>query len=139
MDTLNQSYGFLLGKTLQQMEGKFAGALAPLNIDARQYGVLLFIKENPNSSQKTIADRLQIDRTTMVSHVDHLETLDFVERIKNPSDRRAYSLLITEKGSNVLESCWSLLQNTESEFLSPLNEHEKQILKRILMKIWSSI
>lgn len=69
------------------MEGKFADALSPINIDARQHGVLLFIKENPNSSQKTISERLQIDRTTMVSHVDHLETLYFVERTKNPCNR----------------------------------------------------
>lgn len=139
LDKLNHSYGFLLGKALQQMEGKFADALSPINIDARQYGILLFIKENSNSSQKTISEKLQIDRTTMVSHVDHLETLNFVERTKNPYDRRAYSLVITEKGSDVLESCWSLLQDTELEVLSPLTEQEKQTLKKALLKVWNSI
>ncbi|MFD2046577.1 MarR family winged helix-turn-helix transcriptional regulator [Ornithinibacillus salinisoli] len=139
MNKLSQSYGFLFGKVLQQMENKFAETLTPFNIDARQYGVLLFIMENPYSSQKDISERLQIDRTTMVSHVDHLETLGFVERTKNPNDRRAYSLMITEKGNNVLETCWGLLTNTESEVLSPLNKQEKHILKDILIKIWSSL
>src|SRR5699024_1202620 len=134
LNKLNHSYGFLLGKALQQMEGKFADALSPINIDARQYGVLLFIKENPNSSQKTISERLQIDRTSMVSHVDHLESLNFVERTKNPYDRRAYSLVITEKGCDVSESCWSFLQNIELEVLSPLTEQEKETLKKSLLK-----
>lgn len=139
MKKLSQSYGFLFGKVLQQMENKFAKTLTPFNIDARQYGVLLFIQENPYSSQKEISEKLQIDRTTMVSHVDHLETLGFVKRTKNPNDRRAYSLMITEKGTSVLESCWEFLGNTELEVLTPLNGQERQLLKDILIKIWSSL
>ncbi|MCM3155393.1 MarR family transcriptional regulator [Priestia megaterium] len=139
MNKWNQSYGFLLGKALQQMEQKFAEGLAPFNINSRQYGVLLFIEENPYSSQKDISDNLQIDRTTMVSHIDHLETLGFVERTKNPNDRRSYSLLITEKGKEVLNSRWEFLIDVESEVLTPLNQQERQLLKGFLIKIWKSL
>jgi DNA-binding MarR family transcriptional regulator len=135
----NQSYGFLLGKALQQMEQKFAEGLAPFNINSRQYGVLLFIEENPYSSQKDISDNLQIDRTTMVSHIDHLEMLRFVERTKNPNDRRSYSLLITEKGKEVLNSRWEFLTDVESEVLTPLNPQERQLLKDFLIRIWKSL
>ncbi|MEN3156492.1 MULTISPECIES: MarR family winged helix-turn-helix transcriptional regulator [Priestia] len=139
MNKWNQSYGFLLGKALQQMEQKFAEGLAPFNINSRQYGVLLFIEENPYSSQKDISDNLQIDRTTMVSHIDHLETLRFVERTKNPNDRRSYSLLITEKGKEVLNSRWEFLTDVESEVLTPLNQQERQLLKGFLIRIWKSL
>lgn len=139
MGKLNDPYVFLLGKALQQMEKKFANSLSPIHLDARQYGVHLYIQKNPNSSQKIISQRLQIDRTTMVGHVDHLETLNFVKRIKNPNDRRAYNLAITEKGNEILASGWSLLQNSELEVLSALTEQEKQTLKETLLKIWKSI
>ncbi|KYG30808.1 MarR family winged helix-turn-helix transcriptional regulator [Priestia endophytica] len=139
MNKWNQSYGFLLGKALQQMENKFAEGLVPFNINSRQYGVLLFIEENPYSSQKDISDNLQIDRTTMVSHIDHLETLGFVERTKNPNDRRSYSLLITEKGKEVLRSRWEFLTDVESEVLTPLNQQEIQLLKDFLIRIWKSL
>lgn len=75
----------------------------------------------------------------MVNHIDHLETLGCVERTKNPNDRRAYSLLITEKGNEVLDSCRDFLIDAESEVLSVLNEQEKQVFKEVLMKIWSSL
>ena len=139
MEKWNQSYGCLLGKVLQQMETKFAEGLAPYKINARQYGVLLFIKENPYSSQKDISENLQIDRTTMVSHIDHLETLGFVERTRNPNDRRSYSLLITPKGTQVLDSRWEFLIKTELEVLTPLSNQEKQLLKELLVKIWSTL
>ncbi|MDQ7862725.1 MarR family transcriptional regulator [Peribacillus frigoritolerans] len=121
------------------MESKFAEGLIPFDINSRQYGVLLFIQENPYSSQKDISESLQIDRTTMVSHIDHLETLGFVERTRNPNDRRSYSLLITEKGNDVLESRWEFLTNVESEVLAPLNQQERLLFKDFLVKIWSSL
>lgn len=139
MHKWSQSYGFLLGKVLQQMENKFAEGLIPFNINARQYGVLLFIQENPYSSQKDISENLQIDRTTMVSHIDHLESLGFVERTKNPNDRRSYSLMITEKGNDVLDSRWEFLNNIELGVLAPLNLQEKQLLKDLLVKVWKSL
>jgi len=108
------------------------------NINARQYGILLFIEGNPYSSQKDISENLQIDRT-MVSHIDHLETLEFVERTKNPNDRRSHSLMITTKGKEVLDSCWEFLSNVESKFLTPLNQQEKQLLKEFSVKIWVSL
>ena len=139
MNRWNQSYGFLLGKALQQMENKFSEGLLPFNINSRQYGVLLFIEENPYSSQKDISENLQIDRTTMVSHIDHLETLGLVERTKNPNDRRSYSLLITEKGKEVLNSRWEFLTHIESEVLAPLDQQERQLLKDFLIRIWKSL
>lgn len=139
MERLTQSYGFLFGKVMQQMEKKFAEALTPFNINARQYGILLFISESPYSSQKVVAEKMQVDRTTMVSHIDHLETLNFVKRTKSQTDRRAYGLIITEKGKEVLESCWGFLVNTELEVLSPLNKNEIQSLKQLLKKTWSSL
>ncbi|MGJ3197228.1 MarR family winged helix-turn-helix transcriptional regulator [Peribacillus frigoritolerans] len=139
MNKWNQSYGFLLGKALQQMESKFAEGLIPFDINSRQYGVLLFVQENPYSSQKDISENLQIDRTTMVSHIDHLETLGFVERTRNPNDRRSYSLLITEKGNDVLDSRWEFLTNVESEVLAPLNQQERELLKGFLVKIWRTL
>ena len=139
LEKCNNSYGFLLGKVLQQMENQFATGLVDFNINARQYGVLLFIEDNPYSSQKDISENLQIDRTTMVSHIDHLENIGFVERTKNLNDRRSYSLMITGKGKEVLDSRWEFLADVESEVLTPLNQQEKLLLKEFLIKIWSSL
>ena len=139
MEKWNQSYGFLLGKVLQKMETKFVEGLSPFEVNARQYGVLLFIEGNPYSSQKDISENLQIDRTTMVSHIDHLEGLGYVERTRNPNDRRSYSLLITAKGKDVLDSRWEFLIHTELEVLSPLSDQEKQLLKELLIKIWITL
>ena len=75
----------------------------------------------------------------MVSHIDHLENSGFVERTRNPNDRRSYSLLLTSKGNDVLESRWEFLINTELEVLAPLNHKERKLLKDLLVRIWSTL
>nr|WP_257985634.1 MULTISPECIES: MarR family transcriptional regulator [Bacillus] len=108
-------------------------------MNARQYGVLIKVNEMPNSSQKEIAEELKIDRTTMVDHVDHLESLKYIARVKNPEDRRSYCLSITEKGKQTLDKCWEILQQSEQNVLAALDNEEKALFKRYLKKILKGV
>ncbi|MFD3449333.1 MarR family winged helix-turn-helix transcriptional regulator [Microbacteriaceae bacterium 4G12] len=132
------SYGFLTGKVEQLLELDFAKKLTPYDIHAKQYGVLIKIDEKPNLSQKEIADELQIDRTTMVDFIDHLESLNYLMRTKNPQDRRSYCITITPRGKEVLEACWKLLIQSEMEILSALDQEEQLFFKACLLKIFKN-
>lgn len=138
MSRIFKSYGFITGKVEQLFEMAFSKELAPYDINVKQYGVLIKIDENPNSSQKEIAEELKIDRTTMVSFVDHLEALKYLTRIKNPEDRRSYCLTITEKGKQILEDCWDALEQSEGKIISPLSDQEALFLKELLIKIFKN-
>lgn len=102
-------------------------------------GFFYLLMETRTHLKKIYLKNLQIDRTTMVSHIDHLESLGFVKRTRNPKDRRSYSLLITPNGNDVLDSCWEFLINTELEVLAPLDHQERILLKDFLIKIWSAL
>ncbi|MFJ7951442.1 MarR family winged helix-turn-helix transcriptional regulator [Lysinibacillus sp. NPDC096418] len=135
MSRIFKSYGFMTGKVEQLFELEFAEKLKPFNINAKQYGVLIKIDEKPHLSQKEVAAELKIDRTTMVSFIDHLEALKYLTRTKNPKDRRSYSLTITVQGKQILESCWGLMEQSERKILSSLSNEEADMLGGILMKI----
>ncbi|MFF5994892.1 MarR family transcriptional regulator [Lysinibacillus sp. KU-BSD001] len=138
MSRIFKSYGFITGKVEQLFEMEFSQKLTPYDINVKQYGVLIKIDEKPNSSQKEIADELKIDRTTMVSFIDHLEALKYLTRTKNPQDRRSYCLTITDKGKQILEDCWSTLEQSEKKILSPLSDQEARLLKDLLIKIFKN-
>ncbi|HDX9580458.1 TPA: MarR family transcriptional regulator [Bacillus pseudomycoides] len=135
MSRILDSYGFLTGKVEQLLELDLIERLKSYDINARQYGVLIKTNEKPNLSQKEIADELKIDRTTMVDFIDHLESLQYVNRIKNPKDRRSYCIQITNKGQEVLENCWGLLTQSEMKILSSLTKEEQLFFKTCLLKI----
>jgi hypothetical protein len=62
-------------------------ALAPFGIDPREPGILLVIASHEPGSQQQAAQRLGIDRTSMVARIDALEDKDLVTRQPHAKDR----------------------------------------------------
>lgn len=138
MKTLLDSYGFLIGKTLQLLEDDFGAELKAYEMDSRQYGLLVKVYEKPNMSQIQIAQELKIDRTTMAERAEQLETLNYITRVKSPQDKRTYCLNISTQGREILEKCWELLDQSQDKILSPLSGEEKEQFKQSLLKIYTT-
>ena len=51
-------------------------------------------------SQQRLGERTALDRTTVVAIVDGLEEAGYVERRRDPDDRRAYALEVTPRAGN---------------------------------------
>lgn len=136
---IQDSYGFLLAKVEEEMEALFTECLRKLHITAPQFGILQHIEQYPNASQIQVSEALFIDRTTMVAHVDHLEKIDLIKRVRNPNDRRSFGLTVTEYGVSALKKGRKQLNKTENSVLSVLDQDEKGHLKSILKKVWNSI
>jgi DNA-binding MarR family transcriptional regulator len=109
--------------------------LEPLGLDVRQYGTLMVLGSEGPLSQQTVGELLPCDRTTMVSLVDALEAKGYVERRRNPVDRRAYALQITPKGRRVVGRASELMEGAEGELLDRLSETERRRLKQLLRKL----
>lgn len=138
MRKLLDSYGFLIGKTLQLLEDDFGNELELFEMDSRQYGLLVKVYEKPNMSQIQIAQELKIDRTTMAERAEQLEALNYITRVKNPQDKRTYCLNISTQGIAILEKCWELLDRSQDKILSPLSGEEKEQFKHHLLKIYTT-
>jgi DNA-binding MarR family transcriptional regulator len=76
-----------------------------------------------------------INRTTMVSLIDHLEGLGLVQRRRDPNDRRAYILHLTEKGAATLEQAKVLHREAEARCLQPLSPGEQKLLRNLLVRL----
>jgi DNA-binding MarR family transcriptional regulator len=94
------------------------------------------VQEGP-LSQQSLGAKQGIDRTTMVAVVDELERSGLVERRRDPSDRRAYSLHATAKGHRVLGRAGEAAKRAEAEFLSPLPPADRRRLKQLLRALLS--
>ena len=112
-----------------------AMTLAPLGIDGRHYGVLAVLSELGPVSQQTLADILAVDRSTMVAFVDELEQRGYVRRGRNPSDRRAYAIELTDAGATMQREAAELLEGCERHYLDPLTAAERQTLLELLARL----
>ncbi|SEG31813.1 DNA-binding transcriptional regulator, MarR family [Nonomuraea solani] len=127
--------GYLLkhaGLRLGELTGP---ALEPYGIDGREFAVLSVLGAREPLSQLEAAQRLGIDRTTMVAMVDALERKGLVGRRPHPGDRRKNIVEPTERGREVLGAATRAVEEAEEAFLAVLPDQDAQRLREALDRL----
>src|SRR5262245_18714898 len=83
-------FGALLHRLGQRLHEELERTLEPLHFAPQHYLVLFNLSRYGPRSQLSLGGCAAINRTTMVSLIDHLEGLGLVQRRRDPNDRRAY-------------------------------------------------
>jgi DNA-binding MarR family transcriptional regulator len=110
-------------------------ALAPFDIHARDLGVLLAIDSIEPASQQQIAQRMGVDRTTMVALIDALEAKGIIARRPDTEDRRRNVVELTPAGRDILRQAIAASDKAEAELLSPLSPEESEQLRALLARV----
>jgi DNA-binding MarR family transcriptional regulator len=131
-DELAGRLGYLLKHVQQRLVRAAAPAMAPFGIDGRELAVLTVLAAGAPLSQQEAADRLGIDRTTMVAHVDGLEAKGMVGRHRSAEDRRRNIVQLTAAGRDCLRGATQARDEVEREFLAPLGEQRASEFVRAL-------
>jgi DNA-binding MarR family transcriptional regulator len=121
-DVLAERLGYLLKHAQQRLVQAAGPAMAPFGIDGRELAVLTLLAAGVPLSQQEAADRLRVDRTTMVSLIDALEAKGLVERRRSPGDRRKNIIDLTEAGQQCLRRATTARDKVDREFLAPLGD-----------------
>ncbi len=134
-DNLVPFIGFLISKAAQAIVANVDESLASFGITSRHYGIMIVLNQQAGLPQIAIAEKLRIDRTTMVKLVDVLEKEGFVERHRDPNDRRAYALSLSATGQKMLPKLTETVINEEKTALSKLSQDEVRTLFKLLVKL----
>jgi DNA-binding MarR family transcriptional regulator len=126
---------FLLARVGMTIKLRAIGDLEQEGFSIYQYSVLALLSEEPRTSQATIADALNIDRSQLVSVLDDLEERGLVERRRDPSDRRRHTVSLTKEGKRQLGRLRSIVKRIEDSFLEGVGERERAALHDTLLKI----
>jgi DNA-binding MarR family transcriptional regulator len=126
--------GFLLARAGMRGKDLLNQRLHGHGIHVRHYAVLAMLMENP-AAQVAMADRLCIDRTSMVALLDELEARGYVRRTTNPQDRRMHVVQITAEGEALVRAGEQCARQAETELMASLTAGEKEDLHRILLKM----
>jgi len=132
---IEESLGFKLAKASQRMFELFQNYLIQGDITSKQIGAMLIIREHLELTQKEIALIQRIDQTTIGHIIDQLEGKQLVMRVKHPTDRRAYFLVLTDAGEKLVSSLWKDMKQCEDVFLQKLDRYEIVQLFKLLDKI----
>lgn len=132
---VSRRLGYLFKHAQERMAELNAEALAPFGIDARELGILLVIADHEPGSQQQAAQRLGIDRTSMVARLDSLEDKGLVTRRPHAADRRRNVVELTGAGRDTVRRAAAASERAEAALMAPLSEQEGEALRRALQAI----
>jgi DNA-binding MarR family transcriptional regulator len=130
-----RSVGFTLSTSGYAVARRFRQVLAPVGLEPREFALLRAVSLSEGSSQQAIGERLQIPASRMVAFVDALEARGLLERRRNPADRRARALHLTEEGRLLLGRAFVLAVEHERDLCAELSEAERKQLLDLLQRI----
>lgn len=94
---------------------------------------LMVIYENEGTSLKELSEEMFVDKALTTRVVRSLITNGFIVDMNEGS--REYSLYLTEKGKDAVESIGGAIDGAWEELLKDLTEEERETLARIHSKI----
>jgi MarR family transcriptional regulator, lower aerobic nicotinate degradation pathway regulator len=132
---LVDSTGFLLGRLGVAMKTTTMDAFERAGYNAYLYAILALLDEGARTTQSAVAEALQYDPSQLVAHLDRLEAGGFIERRRDPKDRRRQMVSLTPAGRKQLAAFRTLVHQLEDEFLAALDDGERAALHELLLKI----
>lgn len=136
---LMRSLGFVLGDTSRLIRKRFDLRARELGLTRAQWRVLARLRRREGINQRDLAEILEIENITLTRHIDRLEEKGFVERRRDPADRRAWNLYLNDKVQPILDRMRELSAITRGEALRGFSEAETEKLIDQLLRIKSNI
>src|ERR1700749_1834072 len=133
--TVSRRLAYLFKHGGRLMADLHVAALSPLDIHARDLGVLLAIDRSGPASQQQIAEGLGVDPTTMVALIDALEAKGILFRRPDAEDRGRNVVELTSSGKTVLRKATAASDKAEATLLDPLSPEEGEQLRDLLARI----
>lgn len=100
------------------------------------YGVLRAINGAGRPvSQREVSEIVGVDPSDVVGLVDTLEAAAFVERRRDPSDRRRHALHLTADGREAVVRFERVAAEAHDEVLSVLSPDERRRLEHLITKV----
>jgi len=101
-------------------------------VTSPQFAVLYALRAEKNIDQKTLGERVSLDRSTTAEVVARLKTRGLVQRIRDPKDARRNLLRLTPAGLRTTERLIPRAARMNRLLVSVLSECEQAELLRML-------
>ena len=131
---LSDATGYLIAHAYHSMRREGLARLAPLGVEMRQVAVLAIIAEE-STSQQRIAARLMVTAPVVVDLLDELSDAGFVERSRDPGDRRANAVALSSAGRATLDAALAVYGQMQAEVVQRVGRRGDADLRRLLRKL----
>lgn len=129
---MSDSLGFLLSDVSRLMRRRFDERARQVGATRAQWRTLVTLSRNEGLNQGALADLLEVEPITLCRMIDRLEESGLVERRRDPADRRAWQLFLTDKSKPMLADLKAMGDELIEQVLTGIDAHQRILLGRSL-------
>ncbi len=99
---MTDSLGFLISDVSRLLRKRFDERARLIGVTRQQWRTLSVLKRHEGSNQGMLAELLEVEPITLGRMIDRLEEAGWVERRRDPGDRRVWRIHLTDAAQPIL-------------------------------------
>ncbi len=125
---------FFVRKLSKAMQQRFSEHLSQHGVTLAQFEILTQLFRADGLTQAELAERCSKDAPTVTGVIDRLERESLVNRLQNPTDRRSYNIVLTDKGKKLRDTVPVIRKAMNDQAMQGMTSEEFEQLKTLLDK-----
>jgi DNA-binding MarR family transcriptional regulator len=131
--------GFLISDLARLMRRRFDERARAIGVTRPQWRTLTLLSRHEGINQGGLAEMLEVEPITLCRMIDRLEEAGLVERRRDPADRRAWRIFLTDAAKPVLQQLRALADDMYETVLAGVSSGERGELTRLLTIIRTNL
>ena len=128
----SRRFGFLLRDVTRLYVQRFEQHAAALGLTLAQCKALMRLADCEGVSQVRLSELTDLDPMTLVRILDRMESEGWLERRKDPRDRRVRCLYLTSKAKPLLDDIRGLIDVVWEEAFAGISKQKSELVMELL-------
>jgi DNA-binding MarR family transcriptional regulator len=134
-ESLKRSVAVKLAIVARQLRVSFDQSAEDSGLTRAQWALIAVVSGNPGTTQRIIAEALEVKEITAGRLIDRLCDEGYLKREEHPSDRRAYCVYLTPAAQPVLDELDKLARVHEAAIFNGFEPEGLTTLEALLERV----
>jgi DNA-binding MarR family transcriptional regulator len=117
----------------------FDRKVAVLNVTRSQWAMIAVVSRYPGSTQRTIAEYLEMSEASAGRLIDRLCAEGLLERLDRADDRRARAVYLTDAARPLLDQLGKIADEGEEKMFHGFSDSEVEQLRDYMNRIYDNV
>ena len=126
---------YLISDSSRLLRRAFDNRVRALGVTGPQARLLLVLSVTEGENQGYYADRLDVEAITLCRMVDRLEEAGMLERRRDPADRRAWQVHLTDRSRPMIDGLRACVEQLNDDMQVGLSAAERTVLATALEQV----
>lgn len=138
-EDIRRQAGLRMTVIARLQRNNFDRKVADLNVTRSQWAMIAVVARYPGSTQRTIAEYLEMSEASAGRLIDRLCADGLLERRDRRDDRRARAVYLTEAARPLLETLGKIAGESEKTMFKGFSDDEVQQLLNFMNRIYDNV